>query len=478
MPSFAPTPAPGGGLWVQFQLRDGSLASMFSSSRTGTFVVSDRMNRAWLRVGRSSGPLGFPRSDELPAHDRVGTYQSFEGGVIVWHPQLGAFEVHGAIYQRYVALGGSQFGYPTTDEGATPDRAGRFNHFRNTATGADASIYWTQTTGAHEVFGLIRGKWAKLGWERSPLGYPTSGELVTHDGTGRFAVFQRGVIVWHPSTGAFGTWGAINERYAQIGGSAFGYPVNDITKTPDGRGEYVHLRHLEGGDDRSIYWHPDAGAHEVYGLIRGRWAELGWEGSHLGLPHRGGADLDRAPGWSVAGRSSAVPCTTTRSAVPTPIRCSGTRTSRPVVFPVRSPSPPIGTARVDLDGYIRSNALAGFDYLLQIMLVADGTSGAVSFTVKGSISGTHGSDEKDNFHQSLTNPIVRTAYPAFQRGTIRLQQQHSNTLTATLKDLSLGALKWGAGRVAAQPGHRAASWSPRPRSSRPQRVAGWSPVLI
>jgi len=194
-PGFLPMSAPGGGLWVQFQLRNGELASMFSSARTGTFVVSDRINRAWVRVGRSSGPLGFPRGDELPTHDKVGEYQSFEGGVIVWHPQLGAFEVHGAIYQRYLALGGSNFGYPTTDEGSTPDSAGRFNHFRNTATGGDASIYWTQTTGTHEVFGLIRGKWAKLGWERSALGYPTSGELVTHDGTGRFAVFQHGVIV-------------------------------------------------------------------------------------------------------------------------------------------------------------------------------------------------------------------------------------------------------------------------------------------
>ena len=68
--------------------------------------MPDRIDQAWQRAGRSSGVLGCPRTDELPTHDKVGTYQAFEGGVIVWHPQLGAFGLHGAIYQRYVALGG------------------------------------------------------------------------------------------------------------------------------------------------------------------------------------------------------------------------------------------------------------------------------------------------------------------------------------------------------------------------------------
>ncbi|WP_347058662.1 hypothetical protein ABC795_17665 [Blastococcus sp. HT6-30] len=38
-----------------------------------------------------------------------------------------------------------------------------------------ASIYWTADTGAHEIYGAIRTRWADSGWERGPLGYPTSG---------------------------------------------------------------------------------------------------------------------------------------------------------------------------------------------------------------------------------------------------------------------------------------------------------------
>lgn len=87
----------------------------------------------------------------------------------------GAFEVHGAIREKYLALGAeaSVLGYPRTDESGTPDGHGRFNHFQG------GSIYWTAGTGAHEVHGLIRDRWSALGWERNPqLGYPISDELI------------------------------------------------------------------------------------------------------------------------------------------------------------------------------------------------------------------------------------------------------------------------------------------------------------
>ena len=85
-----------------------------------------------------------------------------------------AQEVHGAIHAKYMGLGGeaSVLGYPTTDETGTPDQVGRYNHF-------DAgSIYWTPATSAHEVHGLIRDLWASQGWERGPMGYPITDELI------------------------------------------------------------------------------------------------------------------------------------------------------------------------------------------------------------------------------------------------------------------------------------------------------------
>ncbi len=84
-------------------------------------------------------------------------------------------------------------GFPTTDELPTPDTRGRFNHFQT------GSIYWTPQTGAHEVHGLIRDKWASMGWERSFLGYPVSDEK-PHD-HGRVSNFEHGRIIWTPESG-------------------------------------------------------------------------------------------------------------------------------------------------------------------------------------------------------------------------------------------------------------------------------------
>ena len=96
-------------------------------------------------------------------------------GVIVPVSSAGAYEVHGAIRDKYLALGAeaSILGYPRTDESGTPDGVGRYNHFQG------GSIYWTPGTSAHEVHGLIRDLWSSLGWETNPqLGYPISDELI------------------------------------------------------------------------------------------------------------------------------------------------------------------------------------------------------------------------------------------------------------------------------------------------------------
>jgi len=105
----------------------------------------------------------------------IGATLNNGGLVSAVQSSAGAFEVHGAIRDKYLALGAeaSILGYPRTDESGTPDGVGRFNHFQG------GSIYWTPGTSAHEVHGLIRGLWSSLGWETNPqLGYPISDELI------------------------------------------------------------------------------------------------------------------------------------------------------------------------------------------------------------------------------------------------------------------------------------------------------------
>ncbi len=217
-------------------------------------------------------------------------YRDYEGGRLYWSPETGVHEVHGGILAKYLALGAhGRFGPPTTDETATPDGVGRYNHFAGTPATGRASLYWTPDTGAHAVWGEIRERWAALGWERG-IGYPTTDETATPDGVGRYNHFAgtpatgRASLYWTPGTGAHAIWGNIRERWAALGWERgpMGYPVTDERTTPDGVGRYNHFSKAA-----SIYWTPRTGAHEVYGRIREHWSRMGWERSYLGYPTSG-----------------------------------------------------------------------------------------------------------------------------------------------------------------------------------------------
>jgi hypothetical protein len=202
------------------------------------------------------------------------------------------------IKARHDALDGAR-GFLGVPQGAVticPDRVGYFQHF------AGGSIYWSPSTGAHEVHGAIRQKWAAMGWERSFLGYPRTDETVGRDpeGAGRYNHFQGGSIYWHPQSGAQEIHGAILGKYRELGAEAsiLGYPATDETATPDRIGRFNHFQR------GSIYWTPSTGAHEVHGLIRNFWAQQGWERNpQLGypltdelVPHRG-VGHTAAPTW-------------------------------------------------------------------------------------------------------------------------------------------------------------------------------------
>ena len=167
--------------------------TIYWSYTTGAFEVNGGILSHYRALGGPGGFLGFPVTDESGAPG--GRFNDFTSGSIYWSPASGAHEVHGGILGHYRALGGpgSFLGYPVTDETGTPDGIGRYNIF----TGG--SIYWTAGTGAHEVHGAIRAKWASLGYERSTLGYPVSDEYGVPGG--RRNDFQHGSIIWNQATG-------------------------------------------------------------------------------------------------------------------------------------------------------------------------------------------------------------------------------------------------------------------------------------
>lgn len=221
-----------------------------------------------IRFGIEHGPV-----NDIPATYSSTTYWYSASPSSYCTPQ-------GAILEKYNQLGGAGgvLGPCASSELATPDGVGRYNDFE--AGGGGGSIYWTQATGAHEVHHAIRAKWAALGWEKSAIGYPVTDQTRTPDGIGRFNHFQFGSIYWSPATGANEVRGAIRDKWASMGWERgfLGYPLTDETATPDGRGRF---NHFQGG---SIYWTPTTTAHEVHGAIRDKWASMGWEMSCLGYP--------------------------------------------------------------------------------------------------------------------------------------------------------------------------------------------------
>ena len=184
-----------------------------------------------------------------------------------------AYQVYGEIAKKWRKLGGAAgfLGQPVTDETGTPDGVGRFNHFEH------GSIYWHPRTGAYEVHGQIRDKWASMGWERSWVGYPIEDEVALPDKRGHASCFEHGWIAWSPTTGAHVMRGTTGGKWADHR-VVLGYPTIDETPTPDGRGRFIHF------ETGSIYWSPESGMHEVHGAIRDKWAALRWERGSLGYP--------------------------------------------------------------------------------------------------------------------------------------------------------------------------------------------------
>ncbi|HEX7462864.1 MAG TPA: hypothetical protein VF317_11895 [Dermatophilaceae bacterium] len=165
--------------------------SIYWTPADGAHAVYGAIREDWSAGGWERGPLGYPTQDEFTDNQGVGErLQTFDHGQEFWSPSTGAHEVHGAIMLEYLvaARGPFAYGLPLTDELTTRDGLGRYNHFQG------GSIYWTPSTGAHEVHGAIRDAWAGTGWETGLLGYPTSDE--TDIVGGRQSSFQHGYINW------------------------------------------------------------------------------------------------------------------------------------------------------------------------------------------------------------------------------------------------------------------------------------------
>lgn len=192
------------------------------------------------------------------------------------------FQVCGAIRDKYNSLGGpaSFLTYPTSGNITNPDGIGQRVTFLN------GPIYWHPDTGAHPVVNSFLNRWGILQYEAAAgmLGYPTTDEIVHADGVGRRQEFQRGAIyvAFQNAIGSAIRNGLIRDKWNTVGahepGSLLGYPIQDPMDLPDGQGR---MSRFERG---VIYWHPSTGAWPVTGSLLSKWEQSGYESGAYGYP--------------------------------------------------------------------------------------------------------------------------------------------------------------------------------------------------
>ena len=255
--------------------------NLYWTPEDGAFSVDGSLRDRYEILGEDQSPLGLPLSDTGSTQDGGGRQSVFAGGMVVARSdQDPGRALWGPVYRKWLDLGGiaSVVGYPISDVSACPDGAGVYAHFEG------GSIYAHPRTGAFEVHGEVRVAWQASGWERGPLGYPRSDDTATPVGTpGRMGMFVHGMAVALNGQKGVVTYGAIFERWRQLGG--FGFLGAPTTSEEPGRGNQQGRvsRFQRGG----IWWTPTTGAHEVYGAIHGFYEAHGGEKSSLGYPTTG-----------------------------------------------------------------------------------------------------------------------------------------------------------------------------------------------
>lgn len=243
------------------------------SAGAGNWAPTDNPQPAIRPGGMRSDtepiPAGFTKSDadnaetmEARLAKRKQLSRNATSGCQVFWPS--PHEVCGVILQRYLALGGPQsfLSFPRSNEIATPDGTGRRSEFLN------GHIYWHPHIGAHSITTHFAIEWGRLGWENSPLGYPTTEENGVPGKTARVQHFQHGEL-YGSTLGLAAVYGAIRDRWNNLGGAEgnLGLPVITEQPTPGGVGRYTVF---ERG---VIYWSAATGAFEITGSFLALWLE-------------------------------------------------------------------------------------------------------------------------------------------------------------------------------------------------------------
>ncbi|POH69717.1 hypothetical protein C3B59_05055 [Cryobacterium zongtaii] len=243
---------------------------LYWSSATGAHQIGGAIGAYWLAAGGPASGLGYPVGNDTAMG--AGSGQAFKTGSLYWSAATGVQQASGAIGQRYVALGGpvSGLGFPVAGEVAEAN-GGTSQQFRG------GRLYWSASTGAHQIGGAIGAQWLAAGGPASGLGYPVGNDTAMGAGSGQ--AFKGGSLYWSAATGVQQSSGAIGQRYVAVGGPAggLGFPMaGEVAEANGGTSQKFQRGRL--------YWSSSTGAHQIGGAIGAQWLAAGGSASGLGYP--------------------------------------------------------------------------------------------------------------------------------------------------------------------------------------------------
>ncbi|MGW5362742.1 M15 family metallopeptidase [Actinopolymorpha pittospori] len=228
----------------------------------------------YQQLGGPAGVLGAPTSAVTPI--LLGFVRTYAHGRIYYSTPTGAHELlAGPILDRYLALGGptGKLGLPTSGEAAVPPTGARASVFQH------GRIYWSASTRAWEVTGVILTYYLSLGASASALGLPTSAEYIS----GRGALVQNffhSRVYWSQATGARSVYGQTLVRYLALGGSAGSLGLPTVSEHAAAR-PGARVTEFQSG---RIWYSPATGAWEVRGATLAKYLKIGADAFWIGLP--------------------------------------------------------------------------------------------------------------------------------------------------------------------------------------------------
>lgn len=256
-------------------------ASVLSSPATGTHpIYVGPLLSTWGQFRFENGILGYPVQHQVCGIKNGGCFQSFQGGAIMWSAPTGAHvSATGPIRTLWQSTGfeNGSLGYPTGEVTCGLRDGGCYQNYEGGAA------IWKASSGAQpSLNGPIRNAWQQSGFENGPLGYPTSAQFCGLRNGGCFQNFEGGTVMWSLATGArLMTSAPVNAAWAKTGfeNGSLGYPTSAVICGLKDAGCF------ENFEKGTIMFSPTTGAQPMTsGPIQTAWAQQRYENGPLGYP--------------------------------------------------------------------------------------------------------------------------------------------------------------------------------------------------